>query len=99
MQRLLQLQWGCLLGQGVEFPLTMPAALVAKNTSLLEAYTGMFGRIVGESTSNLPLRLVCGTFLQIATCDHSDEAADLDFLVVDERRCREPRERQRQTAE
>eukprot|EP01046_Picozoa_sp_COSAG06_P003404 COSAG06_NODE_133_length_22471_cov_57.507286_6_plen_222_part_00 len=34
---------GCV---GVEFPLTLPPALAAKNVSLLDAYTGMFGRIV-----------------------------------------------------
>ena len=34
---------GCV---GVEFPLALPPALIAKNVSLLEAYTGMFGRIV-----------------------------------------------------
>jgi hypothetical protein len=36
---------GCV---GVEFPLVMPTKLVAANTSLLEAYTGMFGRIVAS---------------------------------------------------
>ena len=30
---------GCV---GVEFPLTLPPALIAKNVSLLDAYTGTF---------------------------------------------------------
>ena len=36
---------GCV---GVEFPLVMPTKLVAANTSLLDVYTGMFGRIVAS---------------------------------------------------
>ena len=31
---------------GIEFPLTLPSALVKANTTLLEAYTGMFKRLV-----------------------------------------------------
>lgn len=33
---------------GIEFPLKMPAPLVANKTTLLEAYTGIFGRIVAS---------------------------------------------------